>query len=176
MRHPSCIRGLVRVPPKTGTQRSPGVFVGDDSSSHSYPLHAHLRVCFSDLCLLAADAELTRAVEPFLQKHCIDCHGPDVQKARFRLDTLVSSAQPFDERNNTEHWTRVLDRIAAGEMPPAKEERPTADELKAVTLWLSNKLHDASLAHQREQGRVALRRLNKTEYEFTLRDLLSAPD
>ena len=39
-------------------------------------------------------------------------------------------------------------------------------------MWLKKELHAASLEHQQKTGRVLIRRLNATEYENTMRDLL----
>src|SRR5262249_62010381 len=72
-------------------------------------------------------------------------------------------------------WVKVLDRLSAGEMPPKGRPRPTEDEARAVIDGLRQSLHDASLARQRAEGRVVLRRLNRVEYETTLRDLLATP-
>ena len=60
-------------------------------------------------------------------------------------------------------------------MPPKGQPRPAEDEARAVIAGLQQQLHEASLARQRREGRVVLRRLNRTEYETTLRDLLATP-
>ncbi len=108
-------------------------------------------------------------VKPLLENHCLDCHGPTLQKANLRLDTL--SADLRDERTLAT-WAVVHDKLAAGEMPPKKCERPPQDELRAATTWLHRELHAASLERQQKKGRVIVRRLNGTEYESTIADLL----
>lgn len=108
-------------------------------------------------------------VKPLLETHCVDCHSEGTQKAGLRLDTL--SADLNDEQVQA-MWVRVYDKLVAGEMPPPKRERPPKVELDATTQWLKTNLHAASLARQQKQGRVVLRRLNGTEYETTIRDLL----
>ena len=118
----------------------------------------------------AAEIDFSRDVTPFIQQHCGDCHGADVQKAKLRLDTLKPS---FGEKENADCWIKALDKMSAGQMPPASETRPKPEELTAITSWLTRQLHDASLAKQQQEGRVLLRRLNRTEYENTLHDLLS---
>jgi hypothetical protein len=105
----------------------------------------------------------------FAGQHCLGCHGPELQKARLRLDTLPpASASAKAERL----WVRVFDRISRGEMPPSSQERPAEDEARATLTALHDHLREVSLARQRREGRVALRRLNRTQYETTLRDLL----
>ena len=139
-----------------------------------YPLLscALAAIAFTALTVAASEADISRDVAPFIQRHCIECHGPDVQKAKLRLDKLKPD---FEERNSAETWTRVFDKISAGEMPPATEERPKTEELKPVTLTLQQHLHEASLAKQNRLGRVLMRRMNRTEYQYTLRDLLGEP-
>src|SRR5262249_15535450 len=105
-------------------------------------------------------------VKPLLENHCIDCHGPTQQKANLRLDNLQPDLR--DERMLAV-WTTVHDKLAAGEMPPRKRDRPPQAELQAALTWLQRELHAGSLERQQKQGRVVVRRLNGTEYENTVR-------
>ncbi len=108
-------------------------------------------------------------VQPLLETHCLECHGPDVQQAGFRLDTLASD---FTDEVTMAAWVKVHDKLAAGQMPPPDSERPPQAAARAATQWLHQSLSAVSLDRQRRQGRVVLRRLNGTEYENTLHDLL----
>ena len=108
-------------------------------------------------------------IKPFLEAHCTTCHGPDTQKAGLRLDQLKAD---FADASTASQWIKVLDKVHAGDMPPRNRKRPDAKETAAVTQWLHATLHEVSLQMQLKQGRVVLRRLNRTEYETTLRDLL----
>jgi mono/diheme cytochrome c family protein len=114
-------------------------------------------------------ASFKTKVKPLIEAHCADCHGPDVQKAKLRLDNLSPDLR--DERTAAT-WALVHDKLVSGAMPPKKRERPERAELHAATTWLQTNLHAASLEHQQKHGRVAVRRLNGTEYESTIRDLL----
>ncbi|MFN0018790.1 MAG: DUF1592 domain-containing protein [Pirellulaceae bacterium] len=107
--------------------------------------------------------------QKFADAHCVSCHGPDVQRAKLRLDRLATS---FGDKDIAGTWQKVFDRISRGEMPPNGEERPPEKESQSILTSLRGELHSASLARQRSDGRVVLRRLNRTEYENTLRDLL----
>jgi hypothetical protein len=116
-------------------------------------------------CLIAVPAPAFEPkVRPLLDAHCIECHGPEVQKAKLRLDQDVSMAA----------WVKVHDKLASGEMPPKKEEQPPQALLDETVTILREALHAASLENQRTQGRVPLRRLNGTEYENTVRELVGA--
>jgi mono/diheme cytochrome c family protein len=118
----------------------------------------------------AQDATSFQAkIRPFLDAHCVDCHGPDVTKAGLRLDELK-----FDVKDpkTLALWIKAHDKIAQGEMPPKKRARPPQADLDHVKHWLYQQLHAHSREKQEKEGRVVLRRLNCTEYENTLRDLL----
>ncbi len=118
--------------------------------------------------------DLDRVVRPLLQTHCTECHGGKDPDAGLSLQTLSTR---FDEPASAIHWMHVHDQLIAGEMPPAsvKQDRPTAAETAPVIAWLRTQLHAASLTRQRSEGRAAIRRLNRVEYENTVSDLLGIP-
>src|SRR5256885_2389412 len=58
--------------------------------------------------------------QPFIQKHCLDCHGEKSARAGFRIDLLTAD---FAAAKMAEHWKEVIDRINAGEMPPKAKPR-----------------------------------------------------
>lgn len=111
--------------------------------------------------------DINRIAMPFFQEHCIHCHGPEEAKAGLRLDEIdVDLSRPFA----FEHWREVVARINAGEMPPKDEPRPDPAQVADVLQRLSAHMDEAALK-QRANGRVVLRRLNRIEYENTVRDL-----
>ena len=103
--------------------------------------------------------------EAFLELHCFDCHGDGAAKGGLDLEKLgrdLSDAAVFAK------WERIFDRVAAGEMPPAKvKDRPEAKELTAFRAALGSRLVQS---HAAAKGTV-LRRLNRREYENTMNDL-----
>jgi len=103
-------------------------------------------------------------VRPLLDAHCIECHGDDVQKGGLRLDGEVSMAA----------WIKVHDKLASGEMPPKKSEQPPKTLRDESVKILRESLRAASLEKQRTQGRALIRRLNGTEYENTVRELVGS--
>lgn len=119
----------------------------------------------------APAADFKTTVKPLLDNHCVDCHGPRGAKAGLRLDNL---APDFGNERTAAVWATVYDKLVSGEMPPKKRERPRQDQLKATTALLHKELHAASRELQQKQGRVVVRRLNGTEYENTIADLLGA--
>lgn len=119
---------------------------------------------------LLGGAEPPAAVRDFLAKHCAECHGAEVQKAKLRLDHLGGD---LDDLALFRTWVKVHDRVKAGEMPPRAKLDPkeTAPALQALAVSLAT----AEQKRQREHGRSVMRRLNRVEFENTLRDLLDLP-
>jgi mono/diheme cytochrome c family protein len=130
-------------------------------------LVASVMVRMAVACGLVAGAN---PVDSFFERHCYDCHSGDKPEAGLDLKKLPRSlADPaFLGR-----WTRIHDRIARGEMPPADAERPDADDVAAVTARLDAGIFKADAARRASQGRAAVRRLTAAEYANTLRDLLA---
>src|SRR6185369_11681828 len=89
-------------------------------------------------------------------------------KGDFRADKL---APDLADARNREAWLEVLKRVKAGEMPPREKPRPPEKELQGVVDWITTGLKAADVRRAAE-GRVVLRRLNRVEYENTVRDLL----
>ncbi|HSH93189.1 MAG TPA: DUF1592 domain-containing protein [Roseimicrobium sp.] len=118
----------------------------------------------------AAPAAFDSAVKPFFKTHCLECHDADTSKGGLRLDTLKPE---FSNPTNFTTWERIFDKVAHGEMPPKKQPQPEQKELRPTLAWMTTGLHQASAARQASEGRVTYRRLNRTEYENTVRDLLA---
>ncbi len=68
----------------------------------------------------ANDDTFQKTVIPFLQAHCVKCHGPDKQSGHIRVDDLSS-----DTAKEPERWAAVRSQIRDSLMPPAKEPRRT---------------------------------------------------
>ncbi len=110
-----------------------------------------------------------QALRPFLAKHCISCHGAKEQNADRRFDKLSFD---FSNSQNGEVLQEILDQLNLGQMPPEDEPQPTPDEVRKVVRALTAKLAEArESARSHSAGRVVLRRLNRTEYLNTIRDL-----
>ncbi|NBR06003.1 MAG: DUF1592 domain-containing protein [Planctomycetes bacterium] len=106
----------------------------------------------------------------FVEKHCTGCHEANNSKGNFRADMLTKN---LADSKNIKAWGRVLARVQCGEMPPPKKSvRPTEAETMTALGALKVALHENALVRLGESGRVRLRRLNRLEYENTVRDLL----
>jgi mono/diheme cytochrome c family protein len=105
----------------------------------------------------------------FLEKHCFECHDGESKKGG--LDLAALEFVP----GKAELWVKIHDRIEAGEMPPAKQPRPDPAELRAYLESLAAPLAAFDRAREAGAGRATWRRLNRAEYEHSIRDLLGAP-
>ncbi len=113
--------------------------------------------------------KLEEKVIPFLAKHCADCHNATEQEGGIALHDLESVDQLLKDRKK---WERVYRMINAGAMPPASyDPKPEEPVRKEVVDALYDELYnfDCSLLHH--AGRSTLHRLNRAEYNNTIRDL-----
>lgn len=131
---------------------------------------------FGMICVLAmrslGAAEVPAEVQAFLGKHCLECHAPLTKSGGLDL-----SAQAIDLADTATmmRWVRLHDRVLSGEMPPKDSPRPAAEEVQPVLAWLSRSLHAEELRLRENNGRRVVRRMNRVEFENTLRDLLDVP-
>jgi mono/diheme cytochrome c family protein len=114
-----------------------------------------------------ASAISISAARAVLDKYCITCHNERLKTAGLMLDKL-DVAHVGDA---AETWERVLGKLRAAEMPPPGRPRPDRDTYAVVSAVLENAL-DAAAAANPNPGRVAVHRLNRTEYTNAVRDLL----
>ena len=105
----------------------------------------------------------TVKLKPIIDKYCIDCHGPDKQKGKFRIDDLTEL--------DAKAWFDVYDQINEGEMPPEDETQLPAEDKKFL---VENVLEH--LKSYEEKSKTAMRRLNKREYANSIKDLLGLYD
>jgi Protein of unknown function (DUF1592)/Protein of unknown function (DUF1588)/Protein of unknown function (DUF1587)/Protein of unknown function (DUF1585)/Protein of unknown function (DUF1595)/Planctomycete cytochrome C len=108
--------------------------------------------------------------QDFFADHCIVCHDADTKKSG--LDITALSWKPNDPETFS-LWVKVFDKVDKQKMPPQEKKRPDPAARAEFLKSLGNDLRTANLDKQHTEGRVVLRRLNRVEYENTLRDLLS---
>jgi hypothetical protein len=117
----------------------------------------------------AAPADFKKDVLPVLNKYCTRCHGGEKPSGGFRLDNVKDQDTAL-KRPKT--WEKIAEALRAGEMPPPEKPRPTAAELDSVNGWIDVVILKVDCNGPRDPGRVTIRRLNKVEYNNTIRDLL----
>jgi mono/diheme cytochrome c family protein len=117
-----------------------------------------------------ADAQrYAEQVRPFLARHCVECHSGAKPKGDLRLDQL---GPDFSTRAAGERWLALQERIREGAMPPKAKPRPSEKEIQAVSDWIGGRIDAAEIARRAAQGRVVFRRLNRIEYQNSVRDVL----
>jgi hypothetical protein len=114
--------------------------------------------------LHAEDATPT-AKHDFFAQHCMECHDAETRKGDLNLEPLLKG-----EGDLTKLRASVLWQLETGDMPPKSKPRPPADEQRASADWLRD-----LLLEEKKDGRTVLRRLNRVEYQNSLRDLLGVP-
>ncbi|YCM43778.1 DUF1588 domain-containing protein [Verrucomicrobiaceae bacterium 227] len=131
-----------------------------------------LVLSFSLATQSSADEALPDPATDFLLDHCYDCHDSASTKGDFDLEALKFNPS---NREDFEKWTLVYDRIRDGEMPPKKKKQPAPDEKEAFLKSLATPLIEADEERIAQHGRSKVRRLNRHEYENTLREVLGTP-
>lgn len=109
------------------------------------------------------------ALGTFVTRHCTDCHNGDVKRGGLDLDGIKTDGVAAHPKV----WERVARKLAARQMPPAGKPRPDEKEYESFVAALEADL-DRTAAARPDPGRTpTLRRLNRTEYQNAVRDLLA---
>ena len=107
--------------------------------------------------------------QQLLNRYCITCHNE-------RLETAGLDLEAFDVAHvgdGAETWEQVIQKLRTATMPPSNRPQPPAADRRAMIEWLETSL-DAAAAASPNPGRTeTLRRLNRTEYQNAIRDLLA---
>ena len=115
-------------------------------------------------------ADFGRVVQPFFKQWCASCHGHQKQKAQLNLEAF-DALKPSAE--NQAMLAEIRERLANGQMPPETAPRPDAATRAPTLAWLEAALVEAQKKPvPLDAGRVTMRRLSRTEYTNTVRDLL----
>lgn len=108
-------------------------------------------------------------VQPFLTRYCLQCHNANLRTAEINLNDF-NSEHPV--RNRQQLWQAVLQELRAGRMPPPGSLRPTVNQFRAVESWIKVRLDAEADSVSPSPGRITARRLNRSEYDNTIRDWL----
>ncbi|MFO0959251.1 MAG: DUF1592 domain-containing protein [Isosphaeraceae bacterium] len=119
----------------------------------------------------------TRDIRPLLQAYCFDCHNPTKGKGGLDLTPIEGDREALE---NDPLWARVGERLEAGDMPPSKSRQPSEEERARLQGWVEHVERSrpdcATLTpEQRAEalaGYASTRRLSRSEYANTVRDLL----
>jgi len=101
-----------------------------------------------------------------IDQYCMSCHSDRMKSGGLALSQLNLD----DVQQSAEIAEKVIRKLRGGLMPPAGARRPDSHAAAEFVSWLENKIDAA--ATESKPGRVALRRLNRREYGYAIRDLL----
>ena len=114
------------------------------------------------------DDTFKQKILPFVNTYCMPCHNGEKAKGGLILDGYQSEAHA---RKGRKDWATVQHILATGEMPPKTSKQPTKAEKEYVITWIDTALTKVDCGGGRDPGRVTIRRLNRAEYNNTIRDL-----
>src|SRR5262249_40950991 len=138
-----------------------------------------LGLCLADAVLRAGDdarakpdiekVSFPKQVVPVLTRYCTPCHGGNRPRGSLALDLYKDEDAAF---KNLDIWPKVAERLRNHEMPPAKKPQPSEAERELLARWIDGALGVEDCIRKKNPGRVTLRRLNRSEYNNTIRDLV----
>lgn len=127
-------------------------------------------VCFATFDRVKAKSpEFRKAGRAFLETHCLKCHSGKDPEAGLSLEPFRDAASLVRQRKT---WDQVLSRIATSEMPPKGQKKPSVADAVAFTDLVKSIFDHHDRNAKPDPGRVTMRRLNRTEYRNTIRDLV----
>jgi mono/diheme cytochrome c family protein len=116
----------------------------------------------------AADPAFQAAVEPVFRGVCLGCHNQQLASGGMNIQPFLDSKSLTESR---EGWDIILQKLRAGEMPPAGMPKPA--KLDALIAYVQSRLDEIDKSVKPDPGRVVAHRLNRYEYMNTVRDLLA---
>jgi mono/diheme cytochrome c family protein len=106
--------------------------------------------------------------KPLLEIYCYDCHGNGASEGNRSFSDLEEQGELLSD---PKIWSLILKNVRSGVMPPVDSERPTDEEIRELAAWVKRDVYKIDPEHP-DPGRAVLRRLNRVEYQNTIRDLL----
>ena len=124
------------------------------------------------LCVLmtaAVPAAPAGAPQEVINQYCLGCHNEKTKTGGLALNT-------FDMTRAGDHpeiWERVVRKLRGRMMPPSGRPRPDENTYDSVVAYLEGGLDGAAAANPNPGRTETFRRLNRTEYQNAIRDLLA---
>ena len=112
--------------------------------------------------------DFNRDVKPILAKYCFDCHADGMNKGNVSFDEFKAPEELFSKHDL---WLAALKNVRAGVMPPEKKPHPSTEEKAVLEQWIKSVVFRIDPQNP-DPGRVTVRRLNRTEYRNTIKELM----
>src|SRR4051812_19962686 len=107
-------------------------------------------------------------VAPLFRQFCFECHGNGKHKGGVALDKYKDDAAILADESV---WEQVMENVSTHVMPPEKKPQPSEKQRELITTWIQTAVFHCDCEHP-DPGRVTIRRLNRVEYNNTIRDLV----
>ncbi len=108
-------------------------------------------------------------IKPLLKQYCYECHGNGEHSGGLRLDRFTTLALIQGDRNT---WKSMQSLVQLGMMPLQDHPQPKPEQVMSLSSFIDDALAYVDCSGPRDPGRVMLHRLNRSEYNNTMRDLL----
>ncbi len=118
----------------------------------------------------ARQAEFDRNVAVFVKQNCALCHNEQLKTGGLVLTKYHDTASMLRDRAV---WEKVIARLRAGEMPPKGLPRPEPEQIASTTGWIEAQFSELDKDSKPDPGHLTAHRLNRVEYNNTIRDLLA---
>jgi len=118
---------------------------------------------------MSAQVKTPTPQRQFLERHCTACHNDQAKSGNLSL----AHADPSKPGMQPELWEKIVRKLRTGVMPPPNAPQPSNSARLAVLTSLETALDAASAAKTNPGRTETLRRLNRTEYQNAIRDLLA---
>ena len=124
---------------------------------------------------IMAEVKMPESLETFFDNYCYSCHDDFSEKGDFNLEDLTRT---INHEAEAEHWQNVVDILNVGEMPPKiskskkKIKQPSKAELATAIETMTEVLFKAQDKFRYSGGKADLRKLNRREYEGSIKSLM----
>ena len=109
-----------------------------------------------------------KEIKPILTQFCVGCHNTELKKGGIAFDQIDADAAKLENRAL---WWKTLRMVRAGIMPPKNKPHPEVKQIEQIVSWIKTSAFKIDPLDP-DPGRVTVRRLNRTEYRNTIRELL----
>lgn len=142
------------------------------------PINSHrtATVLLGMFCAVSMQAQpvgdrFESVVKPLLKSNCQMCHNAKLAQGGLDIGGLIQS-NAAGALKHREKWELIVQKLRSGEMPPKGMERPPETQINQLAGWVQEEYARLDRNAKPEPGRVTARRLNRYEYNNTVRDLL----
>ncbi|MDG3003034.1 DUF1592 domain-containing protein [Paludisphaera mucosa] len=123
--------------------------------------------------VLADPPEVSKDAPPepvrnLFEKFCLSCHQGEKSEGGLDLVKLMAKGSPAASRKP---WNRVKENVSGGVMPPEDNPQPSEGDVALLASWVDEEIKKIDCGATVDPGRVTIRRLNRVEYDNTIRDL-----